>query len=101
MLGRNQGAAAVELGVVERYAVAATRRRTFRRDSPLAGVVHRATVVVRNIRGRAGSHTVLVYAVPPQGARVAGAPIRSLVGFDKVYAEPGWLGVRFSRRAQC
>lgn len=74
-------------GVVE-YAEAATRLYNFRRDSKLASVVHTIDAAITNTGQRAGSHSVLGFAVPP-AAGVDGAPLRSLIGFEKVWLEPG------------
>ena len=74
---------------VHSYADEATRRRNFRRDSALAFVVHTAEIAVTNTGRRAGSHSVLVYAVPPLNTGVDGAPLRSLIGFEKVWLQPG------------
>ena len=79
---------AVDATELRRYAAVATSRRNFRRDSPLAHVVHTAEVAVTNTGRRAGSHSMLAYAVPPR-AGVDGAPLRSLIGFEKVWLEPG------------
>jgi hypothetical protein len=77
------GAEAVRL-----YAVAATRLHNFRRDSSLARVVHTTEIAVTNSGARAGSHSVLAYAVPPT-AGIGGAPLRSLIGFEKIWLRPG------------
>ena len=73
---------------MRRYADEATRRRNFRRDSALAHVVHTAEVAVTNTGSRPGSHSVLAYVVPPN-AGVDGAPLRSLIGFEKIWLEAG------------
>ena len=73
---------------VRSYAEDATRRHNFRRDSPAAFVVHTVEIAVTNTGTRAGSHSVLTYAVPPN-AGVDGAPLRSLIGFEKVRLEVG------------
>ena len=79
---------AVDAQVVQEYAVKATAQHNFRRDSPLAWVAHTAKVAVSNTGARAGAHSVLAYAVPP-AAGVDGAPLRSLIGFEKVWLQPG------------
>ena len=70
------------------YAVRAAARKTFRRDAPLASVVHTADVTVTNTGDRAGAQAVLAFMAPPNPG-VDGAPLRSLVGFGKVFLQPG------------
>ncbi|PUZ45777.1 hypothetical protein GQ55_8G251900 [Panicum hallii var. hallii] len=52
----------------------------------LAVPVH---VDVRNVGGRDGAHSVLVYHAAPRSAAVAGAPARQLVAFEKVHVPAG------------
>ncbi|XP_040384644.1 probable beta-D-xylosidase 2 [Oryza brachyantha] len=47
-------------------------------------------VDVKNVGGRDGAHTVLVYSAPPEAAtRGHGAPVRQLVAFEKVHVAAG------------
>ena len=73
---------------VQVYAEQATRLNNFRRDSGLAWVVHTVEVAVTNTGPHAGSTSVLGYVVPPT-AGVDGAPLRSLIDFQKVWLETG------------
>ena len=73
---------------VQQYAEMATRRSTFRRDAAQAWIAHTVKVNVTNTGDRGGAHSLLAFAVPP-GAGEGGAPLRSLVGFEKVWLEPG------------
>jgi len=78
----------VSMHELEAYSQAATTQHMFTRASPLAGVVHTVRVRVRNTGSVAGAHTVLAFVSPPMPG-VDGAPLRSLIGFDKVFLEPG------------
>ncbi len=51
-----------------------------------AGQSLRVTATVRNAGARAGDEVAQVYLVPPQAD---GAPLRSLVGFQRVHLKPG------------
>ena len=73
---------------IQQYAEMATRRSTFRRDAEQAWIAHTVKVNVTNAGDRDGAHSLLAFAVPP-GAGVDGAPLRSLIGFEKVWLEPG------------
>ena len=76
---------------LEPYAAVASTRHSFRRDSALAlqaGPVHVVKVRVTNSGGMGGATPVLGFISPPRPG-LDGAPLRELVGFDKVYLDAG------------
>ena len=72
---------------LEPYAAVASTHHSFRRDSRQAlqaGPVHVAKVRITNSGGMSGATPVLGFISPPRPG-FDGAPLRELVGFDKVY----------------
>ena len=78
----------VPLAGLTDYALLAGARKAFRRDTPFAVVVHTVEVTVTNTGARDGAQVVLAFMTPPNPG-VGGAPLRSLVGFEKVFLRVG------------
>jgi hypothetical protein len=75
---------------IHRYALQATLRNVYRRDSRLSATVHMVVLNVTNIGKRQGSHSLLSFISSPN-AGTDGAPLRSLTAFEKVHLQPGSL----------
>lgn len=88
LAGHHAAAAASSLNTTKHLGrAAADVRVSHARCEGLSIPVH---VDVKNVGGRDGAHTVLVYASPPAAAAAAhGAPARQLVAFEKVHVPAG------------